>query len=1398
MSNSRDEKAVVAAACGIPAHAVEDVHRVTPMQEGLWVTSQRKKHAYNYELVIEVEGKGAAYRLLAAWKRLVEITPMLRSCLVEITLEFGRGRARAKSHQLVQVILDNSYLVSENIVDDTASDAAWKLAALGMAQLRIQLEPLALTEPEVRSTQDSIKMILTLHHALFDGWAMRLVLQALRKCWLDEPITPPPPFRRFIEHLDDCAVKNGEEARNFWHDMLSGSSPTKIAVSPAGHEPATDATVSFVSETPLFSPGPGWDRESGWSTAATTITTATVVQTAFALLLGAYSATDDVLFGVITSGRDSGVSGVLDMAGPTMAAIPSRVVVDRDVPVEKLLEQVARDSQASLPYQHSGISQICCDYAGMTSLPQVLLVIQSSDVDVVGFEADLKNGQTDGTGPPGYVGGAWRVVSHVDCVHPYALVVECWIPRRRPGSDSSQLRLVVHYDSHLFSRTQPGRLMEQLSHVIITLNAHLEKRKLCSHPVTRVGDIAMVSPGDITLLQKLNATIPPPVERCLHQLFTDSLTIHANAVAVDGWDAKFTYATVDELSNRLAQRLMSRGVEAGKGLQSRVLAFSRKSAWVVVALLAVSKAGGVFVSLEPAHPDSRLRDVARISGARVALVEPSLAPRLNNLVPSEYEVDVLDMTDTGLPEIQHDAHGTPCEGFPRVSPSNLAYIIFTSGTTGVPKGVEVQHRAVCASITARRGPVAMNMTPASRVLHFSPYCFDAMVDEIFMALSSGACICVAREDELQDDLCGVINRYAITWAFLTPSVARTIDPKSLAATGTLQTLSLGGEAVLPNDIEQWRGNVPQLCNGYGPTECCVICVVGDLLNGHDEPTLHEGYSYLGKPRGCIAWAVDPKNPSRLSPLGAAGELLVEGPNLARGYLGDQDATSAKWIKIPEFPPQPGTESLEYDSERRAYRTGDLVRMQPDGSLLYIGRVEGDSQAKLRGQRFELSEVESHVLSPQALRRQGVREVAAFVFDRRGTGKRGQAEGHSSDAANAMCNTRALALAFVQDKRETEDRNTTAMRVATTSMRASDRAQAPQVLPLSAALRSRLRLVCRILSATLPAYMIPTYWVPISKMPLTPSTKVDRQRLAQLMQGFFADELAVFVAEHDTSLGYKAATNPTEKKLVRLCGLVLDIDPGKISISEDFLGLGGDSITAMRLASSCRSEGIYITTAAILRLRTIEALAEHHGHGGGSLDETSRGSVNGETGSFSAHSALPPAFSLLEYLDVPKPEAIRAAVDSLGVAPSSIQDVYPATPLQKSLFALGSIHKDAYRGLFVFDIPRNVDLDLIQRAWTAVRAATPTIRTRLFLFRSSIWQAVVQDDDAPCRIITLGSLETHLENQRIISREVAFGSELFSAHIVVVDSNREPRRNHFVLNAHHAVTSAFPSEPRALD
>ncbi|KAK2025337.1 acetyl-CoA synthetase-like protein, partial [Colletotrichum zoysiae] len=846
--------------------------------------------------------------------------------------------------------------------------------------------------------------------------------------------------------------------------------------------------------------------------------------------------------------------------------------------------------------------------------------------------------------------------------------------------------------------------------------------------------------------------MPPPVERCLHEVFAESRRAYPDSIAVDGWDAKFTYGVLDGLSNRLAERLIAHGVEA----ESKVLIFSPKSAWVVVALLAVLKAGGAFVTLEPAHPDSRLREVIRVSGASVALAQPFLIQRLSDLTRSEFNVNVLDMTDTASSATTRpERQGTVYKTLPRASPSNLAYILFTSGTTGVPRGVEIQHRAVCSSITARAGPAAMNMTQASRALQFSPYCFDAMIDEIFMPLASGACVCVPREDELRDDLSNVINRYAITWAYLTPSVARILDPKTISS--TLQTLTLIGEAVLANDIAQWRGNVPQLRNGYGPTETTVICVVGDLFYQHEKLTLLGGSSYIGLPRGCIAWVVDPKNPTRLSPLGAPGELLVEGPNLARGYLDDQDTTSQRWIKSPKFSVGLKPMNSRSGSECQAYRTGDLVCMQSDGSLLYLGRIDGDGQTKLRGQRFELFDVESHFLSAQLQAKLDVREVAAFVFEKRRVTTR---------------SNRVLALAFVPQQDEKGPGNS-----AVSPKRSdSDSGKVPQILHLPSELGDKLREVRRTLNAILPAYMIPTYYIPISKMPLMPSMKTDRQKLARLMEGFEVDELTVFLAENNASSEFNPPTSATEKKLAHLYGVVLGINAEKISVSEDFLGLGGDSITAMRLAASCLSAGIRgVTTASILKLRTIQALAN--------LATTE--SSKSPSGSAQGEAAWP--FSMLQNPEVSKLEAVQIAADALAVEASRIEDIYPATPLQKALFILGSIHSHAYRGLFVVNIPETLDLALVRSVWTAVKVATPIIRTRLFRLHSSdIWQAVTVSDDAPCRIINSNSLEKHLEHQRSVSAKMTFGSELFSAHITVVSNGCGPKRSYLVINVHHTL------------
>lgn len=789
-----------------------------------------------------------------------------------------------------------------------------------------------------------------------------------------------------------------------------------------------------------------------------------------------------------------------------------------------------------------------------------------------------------------------------------------------------------------------------------------------------------------------------------------------------------------------------------------VLVFFSKSSWVVIAILAVLKAGGAFVPLEPAQPDGRIRDVAHITGSNIAISEPSHTPRLSSILGPQAQI--LDISQQVGPEslwvgFQRANSPTPVV----TSPSSLAYIMFTSGTTGIPKGVAIEHHSLCSSILARIGPEALNMSSSSRVLQFSSFCFDAFIDEVFMTLVAGACICIPHADELLSNLPDVFQRYQITWTFLTPSVARILDPARMRS---IQTLVLGGEAVSHADIKQWKGLVPQLLNGYGPTECCVICVVGDLLLSSRELT---SSSLLGTPRGCLAWVVDPSNPSRLQPIGAAGELLIEGPNLARGYWGDAEGTAASWITDPTWPSNLGC-------GRRLYRTGDLVRSkskvpclrqrfttsanmdiaaQPDGSLHYLRRISGDSQVKLRGQRFDLAEVEEIVRKalPSA------QQVMATLFTSSGFGAK-NTNVHSADTRLALCFTGRL-----QD---------------TSCLQSDQAADLKKILGrevLPGALREELLAARRILEAGTPFYMIPSYWIPLQKIPLTSSGKSDRNTMVRLLQSLSSEQLACFWLDQ-VSTEVQSARTFEQNQLVKLWSTILGIDEENVGVDSDFMSLGGDSIKAMRLAALAQSHGISgLSTRSILQYRTVQELAK--------IIEVPRAESSDE----SFVGDLPKPFSLLNNVTASPSTAVLEAAKVCQVAPSVIQDLFPVTSFQRGLFTFGLNEDDAYRGLFVYELRRNVDLRRLQDAWCALVCATPIIRTRLCKTPHGLSQAVLHKE-IPCEAVST-SLNEHLERERKASRAMSFGTPLYHVSIVQ-DESQAQHRTYFVLSSHHAVSS----------
>ncbi|KAI0391247.1 hypothetical protein F5Y17DRAFT_470941 [Xylariaceae sp. FL0594] len=436
--------------------------------------------------------------------------------------------------------------------------------------------------------------------------------------------------------------------------------------------------------------------------------------------------------------------------------------------------------------------------------------------------------------------------------------------------------------------------------------------------------------------------------------FLDQASIRGVAPAIAYQDTILSYAEVDRYSLGFARLLLRKGLQR----EQIVLCRFAKSPWAIVAFLGILRAGLAFTPVDPSHPTARTRQLAEQTNAALILEsetdQPAVGATESWHIGPHLFLDIADDTDS--------------VELPIVGRGDLAYVYFTSGSSGRPKGVMVHHGAIYSSLVAHGD--RLGMSPDSRVLQATSYTFDPCLTEIFGALIHGACICIPED---LTHLGGTINKLSVNWAFFTPSTISLLHPDEVP---TLQIVSVGGEPLTQDCIDTWAARV-QLYNSYGPTEACVFCCIG-LVN----PTTPR--SIIGHPVGCQAWIVDPTDHNKLVAQGEVGELLIEGEILARGYLNDAEKTAAAYVTGVSWAPE--TDPL---TPRRFYKTGDLARLEPDGTIACLGRR--DKQIKIRGQRVELGDIESNIKQQageqvlnvfvELVKRKGVDSLAAFLVFR---------------------------------------------------------------------------------------------------------------------------------------------------------------------------------------------------------------------------------------------------------------------------------------------------------------------------------------------------------------------------------------------------------------------------------
>ncbi|MFF5025539.1 amino acid adenylation domain-containing protein [Streptomyces collinus] len=581
-------------------------------------------------------------------------------------------------------------------------------------------------------------------------------------------------------------------------------------------------------------------------------------------------------------------------------------------------------------------------------------------------------------------------------------------------------------------------------------------------------------------------------DACLHQLFEAQAERTPRATALRCADGStLDYAELNARANRLARRLG----ELGVGQESRVGVLLRRGPELVVALLAVLKAGAGYLPLDPGHPAARLTGLVAGTGARVVVTETALAGLLAGSAADQLLVD----RDPGIAAQDPGNPGLP------VTPDSLAYVIYTSGSTGTPKGVMIEHRNVvnyvCWCLDGYR-PLGGTGAPL-----YSSMAFDLPVTSLFPALLSGQPVSLTEDDGTPgiDALVAELERGGFGLLKLTPShlalLNQALSPQALRrAAGRLVA---GGEELTREMVSRWAEHAPDTVvdNEYGPTETTVGC---SRLEGRPGE-LPPGVLPIGRPFANTTMRVLDRDLQAV-PVGVVGELYIGGAQVARGYVERPGLTAERFVPDP-YATRPG---------ERLYRSGDLARYREDGVLEFAGRV--DHQVKIRGYRIEPGEVEA------ALRREvDVREVAVHVVGTPG----GEQE---------------LAACLVPGEGGPLD---------------------------PVALRDRLAQV-------LPAHLVPSRYLVLDELPMTPSGKIDLARLPKDSQPVSARP-------------YRAPRNAVENILARAWAAVLK--RAQVGIDDSFTELGGHSLTVMQVITKLRAEhGYKLTFQDFYRHRTVAELA----------------------------------------------------------------------------------------------------------------------------------------------------------------------------------------------------------------
>ncbi|OKI08083.1 hypothetical protein A6A06_35110 [Streptomyces sp. CB02923] len=864
-------------------------------QTRMWFLDQLgdERAAYNLPVALRLTGALDIGALRAALADVAERHESLRTVFPrEDGTPYQRVLDGAAARPVVEVVPTDP----ERLPEELAGAARYRFDLAAELPLRTWLFE---TGPDERV------LLLLVHHIAGDGWSMDPLIGDLSAAYAarhrgGEPEWTPLP----VQYAD----------YTLWQRQVLGdeNDPQSVLSAQIAHWTKTLAGLPGQLELPTDRPRPAvaghrgdvveltWDAELHLDLVRLArehqASVFMVVQAALATLLTRLGAGTDIPIGSVIAGRTD--EGLDDLVGFFVNTLVLRTDTSGDPTFGELLDRVRETDLAAYAHQDLPFERLVELVNPTRSLAyhplfQVMLAFQNDDTAL-----DLP-------------GVAVRACPLAVTSAKFDLSFEVTEEHGAQGRPAG-MRGTVEYATDLFDRATVETLAGRLERLL---------RAVAADPSRLISSLGILSSAERDqLLTGWNDTARAIAPAPLPDLFQAQVARTPDAPAAEQGGTALTYRELNARANRLAHDLIARGT----GPEGVVALALPRSLDLVVAILAVLKAGAAYLPVDPDYPADRIRYMLRDAGPVLVLADRATAGRL---------------PEAGPPVVTyHDPAGRPAQN-PSDSdrraplrPDHPAYVIYTSGSTGHPKGVVVQHTGM-ASFAADMAD-RWRLADDSRVLQLASPSFDASVLEMWMAFGSGGCLVVPPSGPLAGEaLTEALAELRISHTLVTPAALTSMPVRPLPA---LRTLLTGGDAITGEVVDRWSAG-HAVHNAYGPTEATVWVTASERLSGNETPPIG------GPGWNTQVYVLDER--LRPVPAGVAGELYAAGPRLARGYLGRPGVTASAFVANPFGPP--GT---------RMYRTGDLAVRRADGRLEFAGRA--DNQVKVRGFRVELGEIEN--------------------------------------------------------------------------------------------------------------------------------------------------------------------------------------------------------------------------------------------------------------------------------------------------------------------------------------------------------------------------------------------------------------------------------------------------------